>query len=919
MTSLHASFAADRLSLFGESPSRAPRPLSFPETARLLAKVSASDEDGRPLGADLSAADDLKVFAALWRFAADAIAAGQVVPSIEDGRSRWVAMLDAADRRGLRRLCARMPDGAGVARRFFDFAVDSQIRFACASSKSLFTEKGSPSNLHSALLASLSSSDPALRWNGKDDLQALGESLKLWRMPAGAPVAAVPSLAFRVLDPSSGRGVRPLWKVFPVVVSGDKGLPLSTKLLRELDAASRLRILLSLSQAIRVAPDLAEAELFSGTCRVVLDAAGFNAFMTAVAPKLGAAGFPVLAPRWWKPPSERRISIHAEVSSSAGRIRAFSLDSLLDVKWKIVLDGTGLTEKELRWIAENDSSVAKIGGSWMNIDRDAVARAKSMLDELSSGGVSVRDLVKIGMGFSGTPDVAVELDRDSLPDGAGKLLETMSGSGKIARVPVPAALSGELRPYQRDGLDWLTFLRRTGFGACLADDMGLGKTIETLSAILAAREDGESGPVLVVCPMSIMLKWFHETKRFAPSLSVWVYHGQKRPHGLDFSDAAKANDICITSYDMLTREFASFSSVRWGIVAVDEAQNIKNPQTAKSRAARSLNASWRIAITGTPIENGIGDIWAIMDFLNRGLLPDKAAFERRFGAQVQKADEARAQAELRRIVSPFVLRRLKTDPDIAAGLPPKVEEKVYCRIAREQATAYAAEASAAEREIGGKSGIARRGAILALITRLKEICDYPGFEEEPRRDASDPLDPARSGKLERLDEMLGAVIEGGEAALVFTQYARFGHLLARHLSVRFGFDVPFLHGGVPAHERERMVAEFQADGGPGVFVISIRAGGIGFNLTRANHIFHYDRWWNPATENQATDRAHRIGQSKTVFVHTFICDGTLESRIDDLISEKREVAENIVEGGSGWLANLDDDRLREVIALSARQ
>ncbi len=368
---------------------------------------------------------------------------------------------------------------------------------------------------------------------------------------------------------------------------------------------------------------------------------------------------------------------------------------------------------------------------------------------------------------------------------------------------------------------------------------------------------------------------------------------------------------------MLGAELDSFTLVHWAIVALDEAQNVKNAATVKSRAARALDADWRIAITGTPVENNVGDLWAVMDFINRGLLPERAEFERRFRkAQPGSAEDA-ALSELRRIVSPFILRRVKTDPEIAAGLPSKVEERVYCHLSREQAVAYAAATAAAEGDIGSREGISRRGAVLALITRLKEICDYPpAGAGVAAPDDGDPLDPELSGKIATLDEMLAGVLAAGEAALVFTQYASFGKLLARHLGARFGFEVPFLHGAVPADERERMVARFQSEDGPPVFLISIRAGGLGFNLTRANHVFHFDRWWNPATENQATDRAHRIGQSRTVFVHTFICDGTLESKIDDLISGKRKLADSIVESGAGWLAGLDDRQLFEIVSLS---
>lgn len=888
--------------------------LSFGETARLLSKILSAG-DGRVLGGEVSAGEDLAFFAALWRFAGDAIVVGSILPAIECDRAVWQARLNAENQMRLDGFCANAP---GLCRcledslppsAFFKYAVDGRLRVAGQTAFDPAPWSHSAGNLHTRFISALMGANSKIGWDDPQDVEKLARQLDSWKSKVSAQRAGIPQLGFRIVDPRSG-WERPLWMLMPVIVAGDEITPLSAKTLAGLGRDEAFALLLELGKASLIAHDLAESPVSNPKlAAAALDGAALNAFMTDTVPQLAAEGYQVFAPRWWKPLAQRRIGIRARAVRGLPKLRAFSLDSLLDVQWEVVLDGTGLTERELRWIAENEGPIVKTGYGWMNYDRGLIVEARKTLEALSSKKTSVRDLVRIGLGLASSGKIDLEASPDVLPSGAKAIVEALVARGKIERVQVPKALSGELRQYQRAGLDWLSFLRKMGFGACLADDMGLGKTIETLAALLDARADGVKGPFLVICPMSIMLKWSHEAARFAPALKTWIYHGSRRQHGEDFLRMALSHDLCITSYHMAGQEFEAFSAVKWSVVALDEAQNIKNPETMKSRSARALDADWRIAITGTPIENSVSDLWAIMDFLNKGLLPSRDAFDSRY--RYYGEQDGGALGHLRKIVAPFILRRLKNDPDIAAGLPDKVEEKVFCRLSAEQAKAYATAMEAAEGDISSKTGISRRGAVLGLITRLKEICDYPALD-----DAKEGLDPEKSGKLERLDDMLGKILAAGESSLVFTQYVGFGRRLAKHLSCRFGFEVPFLHGAVSAENRAKMVGDFQSENGPKILLISIRAGGTGFDLTRATHVFHYDRWWNPAVENQATDRTHRIGQTKTVFVHTFICDGTLESRIDELIAGKTALAENIISNGSGWLANLDDKQLREILALS---
>jgi len=455
------------------------------------------------------------------------------------------------------------------------------------------------------------------------------------------------------------------------------------------------------------------------------------------------------------------------------------------------------------------------------------------------------------------------------------------------------------------------FLRRWGLGACLADDMGLGKTPQTLAFIQSNWQANGQRPTLVVCPMSVVGNWQKEAAHFTPALPVMVHHGLTRTKGRAFKRQAENHALVLSSYALLHRDFEFLKEVGWDGIILDEAQNIKNSQTKQARAARALTSDYRIALTGTPVENNVGDIWSIMEFLNPGFFGTLAEFKRNFFVPIQANRDEDATRRLKSLTGPFILRRLKTDKTIISDLPEKMEMKVFCTLTKEQASLYAAVVKDASGALDETEGIQRKGVVLATLSKLKQVCNHPA-----QFLGDNSVIPGRSGKLARLTEMLEEVLVSGERALVFTQFAEMGTLIKRHLQETFGNEVLFLHGAVPKKQRDLMVTRFQsANDSPHILLLSLKAGGTGLNLTAANHVFHFDRWWNPAIENQATDRAFRIGQKKNVQVHKFLCMGTLEEKIDEMIERKQELAASIVGAGEGWLTELSTAALKELFAL----
>ncbi|MET1073372.1 MAG: DEAD/DEAH box helicase [Umezawaea sp.] len=497
--------------------------------------------------------------------------------------------------------------------------------------------------------------------------------------------------------------------------------------------------------------------------------------------------------------------------------------------------------------------------------------------------------------------------------GDGWLGDLLSGQAeqRLELVEPPDGLHATLRPYQSRGLAWLAFLDELGLGACLADDMGLGKTVQLLALEVLTRQEGKRAPTLVVCPMSVVGNWQREAARFTPGLSVHVHHGSDRLTGAELRAATAEHDLVITTYTTATRDAARLAEVEWDRVVLDEAQNIKNSATLQSRAVRGFPARQRIALTGTPVENRLAELWSIMDFANPGVLGSLTTFRARFAVPIERYRDEDAAVRLRRITGPFVLRRLKTDPRIIDDLPDKLEMKQLCTLTVEQATLYRAVVNDMLERIEEAEGLQRKGLVLATMSKLKQVCNHPA---QLLGDGS-PV-AGRSGKLDRLEEVLEEALADGDKALCFTQFTKFGGMVVPHLAARFDTEVLFLHGGTPQKARDRMVERFQSATGPSIFVLSLKAGGTGLNLTAANHVIHLDRWWNPAVEDQATDRAFRIGQRSHVQVRKFVCIGTLEEKIDTMIEEKRSLAQLVVGAGENWLTELSTGQLRELLALS---
>ena len=473
-----------------------------------------------------------------------------------------------------------------------------------------------------------------------------------------------------------------------------------------------------------------------------------------------------------------------------------------------------------------------------------------------------------------------------------------SGRPVGSDLQAPRGFAGELRDYQRRGVRWLQFLTEHGFGALLADDMGLGKTIQVIAWVLRSLEvwkfeglkvGGDANTqtpkppsTLIVAPLTLLSNWKHEFSKFAPGLNVYVHQGEKRHLASGFRRTVAVADVTITSYNLLVRDYTDFSEIEWSALVLDEAQAVKNPDTQAARAIRALTPPKRIALTGTPVENSVADLWSLEEFLNPGFLGGRKDFSERFAKPIAADERSAAGKRLRHALEPFVLRRLKSDKEIAAELGPKREVREYCELTADQRRDY--ETALADFRASEHA----QGDVFALLTRLKLICDG-------------------AGKLERLFELVETIFENGESALVFTQYAKVGAWLRDELGKRFGRRFPFLHGGLSAKERESQVQTFQTSKRPNLFILSLKAGGFGLNLTKATHVIHFDRWWNPAVENQATDRAHRIGQKKTVFVHLFISAGTLEEHVDEILERKARVADSVITEAE-WLeaAKLDE-------------
>src|ERR1035438_4222176 len=689
-------------------------------------------------------------------------------------------------------------------------------------------------------------------------------------------------------------------------------------------------LLAGLGAAGRLFPEL-DAELrHPAPSAAVLDTAGAFRFLKETGPLLSGAGFGVLLPDWARKArlGLKLTSRSASTAGSAGgsvKDAAFGLNDLVQFRYDLAVGDQALDPDELAELARLKIPLVRIRGQWVELDERNLKAAMRFLERHQSGEMRAGDALVAGL----------RGPEDDLPvtgiDADGWLGDLLSGQAdrRLAPMGTPKSFRGTLRPYQERGVAWLSFLSSLGLGGILADDMGLGKTIAVLALLSHERESRSikgkravarvsedlqpTKPTLLVCPMSLVGNWQREAERFTPHLAVHVHHGSDRLSGDGLRAALNAADLVITTYAIAVRDRDELAEITWGRVVCDEAQNIKNPGTRQARAVRSLPAGSRIALTGTPVENRLSELWSIMEFTSPGLLGPAEKFRTEFAIPVERHGDEEVSGRLRRLTGPFILRRVKTDKTIISDLPEKQEMKVWCNLTPEQASLYQATVTDMLARIeAAEEGIERRGLVLATMAKLKQVCNHPAhlLGDSSRL-------PGRSGKLARLEEICDEVVAAGERALCFTQYAEFGRMLQPHLAARLGCPVLFLHGGTAKKKRDTMVEEFQHLNEPAVFLLSLKAGGTGLNLTAANHVIHVDRWWNPAVEDQATDRAFRIGQTRSVQVRKLVCAGTLEEKIALMIKDKRGLAASVVGTGEGWLTELSTSALRELFTLEA--
>ncbi len=709
---------------------------------------------------------------------------------------------------------------------------------------------------------------------------------------------------------------------------------------RRLDSPQEL-LLAELGRASRLFPKLESSLSEQEPVSIELNTRQAYQFLRETAPILAEQGFGIEAPVWWDQPTVRlgaRLHLESDPVSAlmgpggglAGAARPqMGLSSLVGYRWEIAIGGATLSLKEFEALAAKRSPLLKIGGQWVEVRPEDVKAAIEFIRDNPGGKMRVVDAVRMAYASdsrqTGIPIVGME---------ATGWVAAVFGDAKdnqlLPMLEQPKMFNGTLRPYQARGMSWMTFLERFGLGPCLADDMGLGKTIQVLALLALEREDAqrrrEAGepdhltlvkPTLLVVPMSVVGNWMHEARRFCPQLKLLIHHGLDRRTGDGFVEAATAADAVVTTYALCHRDRDTLQRIEWGRIVLDEAQFIKNPAAKQAQSVRSIPAERRVALTGTPVENRLSELWSIIDFLNPGYLGPAASFRKKFGVPIERYRDQTKSRHLRGLVQPFILRRLKTDPTVATDLPRKVESREYCSLTTEQAALYESTVKRMLGQIDRAEGIQRRGLVLAALIRLKQICNHPAqmLKDHDFGGTMAPQ-PARSGKCVRLLEMLEEVLANNEQSLVFTQFRQMGHLLVSMLMQQFDREVLFLHGGTPQKQRDQIVQTFQkADGKNPILVASLKAGGVGLNLTAATHVFHFDRWWNPAVENQATDRAYRIGQTRNVQVHKFVVSGTLEERIDEMIEAKTELAEQIIGAGERWLTELDTSTLRDLLTL----
>ncbi|MEY8208659.1 DEAD/DEAH box helicase [Corynebacterium sp. MNWGS58] len=716
-------------------------------------------------------------------------------------------------------------------------------------------------------------------------------------------------------------------------------------------------------------PDAGDWDVYVDTSRIV-------DFVSEDINNLRAAGFTVMLPRAWSR-METTAKLETREVNEKANTSQLGMDKLVQYNWRLSVGEHELTDDEMSELVNSKSGLIKLRGNWVMADSQALNKISDYMDQLSetatkrvkkrmekaarlaemarlAGSADAEELAaeaedlrrayneavsqaqnnggqqggSFGAGaeefryevtVGDLRELALQSTADEPIEFTGSTWHTSLLGGLETKAPqridIPDTVHAELRDYQRRGVDWMYWMSRNNLGAVLADDMGLGKTLQLLALTAIERHrDETTGPTLVVAPTSVVGNWAREAAKFVPSLRVLVHHGSNRAAGEDFLRRVAEHDVVITSYGTVSRDFAALGRVEWDRVVLDEAQAIKNSSTRASKSVRSLPSRHRIALTGTPVENRLSEMRSIVDFTNPGVLGSASFFRHHFAKPIERDNDDALTERLRRLTAPFILRRLKTDPAIIDDLPEKTEEVLTVTLSDEQAALYKALVDDVQRQLEQKDkGMARRGLVLASLTRMKQICNHPAHY---LGDGS-PITIKghhRSGKIEKLMELVDYAVHSGQRMLVFTQYRAFGQILQSYLSEHLAQEVPFLHGGVPQHKRDQLVSDFQADDGPDVMILSLKAGGTGLNLTAASIVVHMDRWWNPAVENQATDRAFRIGQRRNVAVYKMISAGTMEESIQDILDGKTHLAGAIVGEGEGWITELAPEQLAELMS-----
>ncbi len=740
-------------------------------------------------------------------------------------------------------------------------------------------------------------------------------------------------LYFKLQDPAESEA---LWELqFQVAPKADPSLRLSLQdywrmrapeqkqVQKQMGEGFEQQLLMNLGYAARIYPTLWPGLETDQPIGIGLNLESAFGFLKESAWVLENAGYKVVVPAWYTPQGRKRAKVRLKAkgkSLSVGEDKSkqyFSFDRLVEYQYDLAIGGEPVNEGEWNQLVSAKTPLVQFRGQWLELDQD---KMRQMLDfwkthQQDNPELSLLDFLKLTT--EDNEDLELEVDRNS---SLAEMLNKLGDKSQLQAIDNPEHLQGNLREYQKRGVSWLQYLEQLGLNGCLADDMGLGKTIQVIARLLQERELAQKAgiknipPTLLIAPTSVVGNWYHEIQKFAPQLQATIHHGtQRAKESKAFKQTCRENDLLITSFALARLDAKLLGEIKWHRIVLDEAQNIKNPKAALTKAILKLNAPHRLAVTGTPIENRLLDLWSIFNFLNPGYLGNQTQFRRNFELPIQKNNDIRQSATLKKLVEPFILRRVKTDKSIIKDLPDKVEQKLFCNLTKEQASLYQAVVKDVETKINELEGIQRKGLILATLTKLKQICNHP---MQFLQDGSE-FTPERSHKLTRLSEMVEEVLDEGESLLIFTQFTELGQALEKYLRQVCHYKTYYLSGSTSRQKREQMIVDFQdPETEPSIFVLSLKAGGVGITLTKANHVFHFDRWWNPAVEDQATDRAFRIGQQRNVFVHKFVAMGTLEERIDEMLEDKKKLAGAIVGADESWLTELDNEAFKKLIVLN---